>query len=89
MQAAVAVGRELKEMLRMASIRGVTIQQSFDHFDDKVGPPFATTTTIIIIIIITIIIVIIIIRLYLTRGAVGGVAIALNTHRVSGRDTPP
>jgi hypothetical protein len=35
-QAAVAVGRELKGILRMASIRGLTMQQSFEHFDDKV-----------------------------------------------------
>ena len=34
-QAAVAVGKELKGILRMASIRGLTIEQSYQHFDVK------------------------------------------------------
>lgn len=29
------VGKELKSMLRMAASRGLTIDQMFEHFDDK------------------------------------------------------
>jgi hypothetical protein len=34
-EGAVAVGKELKAILRMAAVRGLSIQQSFQHFDEK------------------------------------------------------